>query len=154
MATVLRFEDGAGVLRLDLNSATGFEFGRGLDLGTYDIEHSWLSQVPHPGAISAAQRRPIVEMRLPLILKPQANFGAMSALMTTLATELDRATNIIKFQPDGAAAPWYIDTYRAPIPTLIRGQDAPPVWSLLLDPVEMQLVIPRKPVLRGASSYL
>jgi hypothetical protein len=154
MASVLRFEDGAGVLRLDLNSATGFQFARGFDLGTVDIEHTWLSASPHPGAISASARRPIAEMQLPLLLMPQANFAAMQALWTALAVELDRDTNIIKWQPDGAAAPWYIDTYRAAIPSLIRGQDAPPVWSLLLDPQEIPLVIPRKPILRGASSYL
>lgn len=154
MATILRFEDSVGAVRLDLNDTAGFQFGRGFSLGTADVEHTWLGAFPHPGAISATQRRPIAEVQLPLILNPQASFNAMATKMAALATELDRETNIIRFHPDGATSPWYIDTYRAAIPSLIRGQDAPPVWSLLLDPLEIPLVIPRKPLLRGAGAYL
>lgn len=155
MATILRFEDDAGVTRLNLNTTTGFELGEGLDLGDDELQTTWLSQPPYPGAAQAATHRPIVVMTIPLLLLPQASFAAMETLKEALDAELDRVTNIIRFQPDGAAAAWLIDTYRAPRPSLYRGQGSIiPSNARLYDPQPITLQIPRFPEMRNAGAFI
>lgn len=151
MALVFRFEDGAGTLRLDLANTSGFEVARGLDVGSAPIVHEFMHQAPHNGAVSAASWRPETVMTIPLIVNRQANMAAIKTLWDSLVTELDRETNIIRFQPDGAAAHTLYDTYRAEIPSLYRGQAAPFIGGTLLEDVELvTLIIPREPVPRGA----
>ena len=152
MAIVLRFEDSLGNVRLDLNTTTGFALGEGLDLGTNDLEESWLSMMPYPGAVLAASRRAVAKMFIPLLLLPQANYAAMEALMFSLQDELDRATNILRFQPDGAAAAVVYNTFRAPQPSLFRGQESIlPGSSRLFDPLPIPLHIDRDPTPRSGS---
>lgn len=151
MALVFRFEDSSGVERLDLNDPSGFEVARGLDLGTASVVHTFLSQPPYDGATLAASWRPLATMFVPLILHEQASMAAMKTLWDALVTELDRDTNVIRFQPEGAASASLYDTYRADIPTKYRGQAAPFIGGDLLQDVELvPLVILRHPEPRGA----
>lgn len=151
MALVFRFEDTGGTLRLDLANTSGFEVARGLNVGTAGITHEMLEQPPYDGAVIAASYRPLAQMSIPLIVNRQANMTALVALWQSLVTELNRETNVIKFQPDGAPSATLYDTYQAEIPTLYRGQAAPFIGGSLLEDVELvTLVIPRHPVPRGA----
>lgn len=151
MALVFRFEDTSGTLRLDLANVSGFEVARGLNVGTAGITHEMLEMPPYDGATVAASWRPTTQMFVPLIVNRQASMAALKTLWDSLVTELDRDTNVIKFQPDGAASATLYDTYRAEIPSLYRGQAAPFIGGTLLEDVELvNLVIPRHPTPRGA----
>lgn len=151
MALVAKFEDSSGTLRLDLNSATGFAL-EGIDLGDHDEEQTWLTQTPHAGGILASTRTEIAVITMTILLLPQASVAAMTALMSSLHVELERETNIFRFQPDGGSAVLY-NTYKSPSrPSLFRGQGGiVPGASRLYDPEPIQLVIPRDPIPRSGS---
>lgn len=156
MATILRFVDPAthSTVRLDLNSTSGFQLLRGLDLGSPDIEEETLSQQPFDGEEVTASRRPRVQMSIPVRMTTQASVAAMKTLYDLLAIELDRATNAIEYRPSGAAASYFFTTYRAPIPSLTRGEDSPAPFFLLADPRPMVLAIMRDPQATGAGAYI
>lgn len=154
MSTILRFvAANETTVTLDLNSTTGFKLGRGFQLGTPPEEQAWLTQQPYDGATLAATRTDITIMSVPLVLMPQATWAAVKTLFDALAVELRRNTNIIEFRPHGAAASYFIDTYRAPVPSLFRGVDLQSVAHRLWD-AEIPVLIPRHPVLRGAGAFI
>lgn len=146
MARILRFvAENETTIRLDLNNPAGFTHGRGLIWGSSDVDRAWLGTAGVDGDVSTGDRRPRVDALVPLILNPQATVDAMLALHAALATELDRKKNKIEWRPDGASSSLFIRTYRAAVPPLQRGQDAPPLEALLFDPIELPLIIPRHP---------
>jgi hypothetical protein len=102
----------------------------------------------------AGSRLEIRTITIPLILPRQGSWTAVASLMQQLGAELNRPNNVIEFRPDGAASSYFIDTYRAPIPSLFRGQDAPAIETLLFDPHPIPLLIPAHPTLRGAGSFV
>lgn len=142
--------DGSQVL-LDLNDTTGWTLGRGFDLGTRTLERTWLSQPPYDGATLASAWAPVVEMRVPLILMPQASAAAIRTKFLALKTELDRPVNVIEFREPTDTASYYIDTFRADVPSLAaRGVDAPNMYLGLRSIGPFVLSISRLPDLRGA----
>ena len=150
MAVVCRFEDSGGVTRLNLADPTGFEIARGLNFGTNDLSYTWLTQSGVDGATLAASDRPITMMTIPVVLHPQPSMAALEALWDDLMTELNRTTNILRFQADGAATATLFDTYRSQQPSKYRGLDTPFVGSsMLFDPEPIPLVIPRSPIPRS-----
>lgn len=154
MATILRFVNNVGAVRLDLNSETGFVLLRGLDLGPSELEQTWLFQESVDGAVLAGSRRPIVTMQIPILMRKQASWAAAKALMDALRVELDRTTNVLEYRPHGAGVSYLIDTYRSPIPSLFRGQEAPSPAHLLQDTAPMVLTISRDPAMRGAGAHI
>lgn len=158
MATILRFiDEEAETTRLDLNDPAGFQLVRGgFRPGTKDVDFlgGWLKQAPHPGAIPAGPHRPQVEMLIRVSMTRQANWDDVAALMTTLAIELDRDTNVLEFRPEGASVSYLIDTYKSPIPSLFRGQESPSPETLLQDSEPMDLLIYRHPDMRGAGTHI
>ncbi len=152
--TILQFINSAGAVTLNLNDMAGFVLARGLDLGAAEVETTWLSQPPYPGAIPTGFTEQIVTMQIPIQMSKQTNWLAMRSLLNLLHTELLRPTNIIEFKPDPTSASYYFDTYRASIPSLYRGLDAPNPARLKQDPFPMLLQIPRHPQARGASVYV
>lgn len=126
MATTFRFVTGVGgSVRLDLNDETGWVLGRGLDFGVSSLEKKYLQQAPFDGATLASSYRPPVTMTVPLILTTQASADAVRTKFEALATELDRATNVLEWRGTGMTQSIFIDTYRADVPSLIRAVDSP-----------------------------
>jgi hypothetical protein len=141
-------------VRLDLETNDGFCLGRGLDLGTVTKRRTWLSQPPFAGASQAGTMKDVATMTVPLLLPEQASPEDVIELWEALGTELDRPTNNIEFRPDGWPASWFFSTFEADVPPLFRGQDAPAIETLLLDPMPIVLSIPRMPIPTGAGSYI
>lgn len=154
MTTMMRFVDGGGAVRLDLNDPTGFVLLQGWSLGDPDLEQVWLHQAPSSGAVLASSRDGIRTMLVPIRLTQQVSIAAVQTKMTALFTELGRVTNVIEFRPTGAAASYLIDTFRAPAPSLFRGQDTPNPAIYLQDTRPMELLIPRMPEMRGAGVHV
>lgn len=154
--TFFRIVDPAahGTVRLDLNLASGWMLGRGLDIGVAQLSKTWLVQPPYDGAVLATSFRPPVLMRVPLIMTPQTSASAMQTLFNNLATELDRLTNCIEYRPLGAAASYFIDTYRANVPSLHKGDFAPNPFAIMQTTTILVLEIDRAPILTGAGSYI
>ena len=151
-----RFVDDSGNLRLDLNKQdqTGWILARGLDLGISTIEHTFLTQPPVDGAVLASSYRPVTTMQVPLLLGRQASFSAMKSLMDALAVELDRPMNRIEYLPQGSSYSYFITTYRASIPSLVKGDFTPSAFLLMQTTTILMLQIMREPVLTGAGSYI
>lgn len=154
--TYFRFVDPANLstVRLDLNSTTGWMLARGLDLGIVTTEKTWLMQPPYDGATLASSYRPPVRMKVPLLMTPQASTSAMKTLYEALVTELDRTSNAIEFRPVGESTSWIIDTYRADIPSLMKGDFAPMAFVLKQTTTILTLEIDRAPQLRQAGTYI
>jgi hypothetical protein len=139
---------------LDLNDPTGFVLtGRGVVLEELDVDRQWLSQPPHDGALPAGDHYPIRIMRINIRMTKQPTAAAMQALQEALIAELERPINEISWTPDGWAAPYLVDTYRAPLVSLFRAQEIVPTLQLRdLEPMELK--IPIHPVMRGAGSFI
>lgn len=154
--TVLRYiTESTGATLLDLNDPAGFHLVRGgIVLGTAPVEGTWLSQPPHPGAIPAGMHRPNVEMALRLMLAPQPTWADVASRWAALAAELDKPVGVIEFKPDGASSSYLIDVFRSPVPSLFRGQDAASPETYKGDPEPVDVLIYRKPLLRGAGTYI
>lgn len=148
MATGVRFRDEAGTTRLDLNSSTGFVLLRGLDLGAAPLEQTWLSQAPYDGATLASSHYGIRQITVPVLLTKQASIAAVEALMGALKTELQRDSNIFEFIPEGGTAHLF-DTFRSPLPSLIRGQQNMSADRYLHDTEPMVLTIFAHPTERS-----
>ena len=154
MATIFRFvATDETTVNLDLNAASGWKLGLGLDLGEAGVEQEWLTQQPYDGATLAATRRDLAVMTVPLMLTQQVTWAAVKALMDALAVELTKVANIIEFRPDGAGSSSFIDTYQSPIPSFYRGLELQPIETRLRD-VPMFLHITRAPLLRGAGTFI
>jgi hypothetical protein len=152
---IFRFIDDVGAVRLDLNDVTGWALGRGFDLGVRALERTWLSQPPYDGATLASSWAPPVEMVVPLVLMPQANAAAIRTKFNALKTELDRPVNIIEFREPTDTLSYYIDTFRADVPSLVaRGIDAPNMYLGLRQVGPFVLSITRLPDLRGAGTMI
>lgn len=146
--TVFRFVDEDNNERLDLNDPNGWELQQGLDLGEMVIEETTLQQAPYDDEVVVGTRRPRRDVRIPLKLNPQPTWSSMESLKAQLVTELDRDTNIIEVSWQGGA-PYYLDTYRAAIPSYFRGQDVPGPHVWLRD-VPVIITLKAKAVMRGA----
>jgi hypothetical protein len=146
----LRFEDLAGVARLDLQSTGGWRTKQGFKLGDEVLEITSLSQAPF-GEIDVAQTPKVVEMFVPLTVAPGMTWAQIRDLHTALVTELTRATNILRFIPPGAADVYLIDTYRSPVPSLFSTEGQAPSSG---GAVHLDVVIRRAPELRGAAAYV
>lgn len=128
-----RYVSGIGAGRttlLDVNTTTGFKLLRSPDFGTKDIESVKLSQQPYDGDLVVDTRRPNRRVRLALLLQPQETWAEILTLRSGLVTELDRQTNILEYRfpyTEGGVVPepFFVYTERAPVPALLRGQDAP-----------------------------
>jgi hypothetical protein len=153
MTTALAFTDRYGP-GLDLNTPAGFVLtARGVTLEDLDVDRQWLSQPPHDGALPAGDHRPVRIMQISIRMTEQATAAAMKALQEALNLELDRPVNEISWTPAGWAEPELIDTYRAPLVSLFRGQDlVPTIQKRDLEPMELK--IPIHPVMRGAGSFI
>lgn len=152
MATILKFVDETGATRLDLNSTSGFVLGRGLDVGSPDLDQAWFRSVE--GALPYGETVGSAMMRIPIRMTTQASAAAMKTLIDSLNTELNRETNIIEYRPNGLASSYFLDTFRAPLTSLRRGDDAPDPFTMLQDAREITLLIPREPYARQASTNL
>jgi hypothetical protein len=152
-----RFTDAAGTTRLDLMSNT-WTLGRGLDLGTAPVEKTYLTQPPNDGAVLAASYRGIVTMQVPLMMFPNGGgtVATMKAAMENLITELNRSTNYIRFKPTGFTAAgvgeYILYTYRANIPSLLRGLNTPSPFFMKRGGPALFLEIDREPVMGGVGT--
>lgn len=139
----LRFvEPTSHAIRLILNTDTGWSVGEGLDLGGAGLEETTLSNETEDNEEVLSARRPRSVATLPLILTEQTGVAAIIALKDALTVELDRDTNCIEFRPEGGSFSYFFDSYRAPIPSLARGQRLL-TECLLHDSESMPLVIRR-----------
>jgi hypothetical protein len=102
----------------------------------------------------ASSRRTLATMTIPVFLTKQLTVAAMEALMGQLATELDAAQNAILYQPQGAAAAYIIDTFRADIPSFYTGLGGPSPFVLRQSVGPLILKIDREPDFRGAGTHL
>ena len=157
MAAILRFvDDPHSGIRLNLNDGTIWALGRGLDVGISTVEKLYLVQPPMDGAVLADSYRPVVPMTIPLILYP--NGGAtpanLRAQMAALATELNRKTNNIEYRGTGDTVSFFWKTYRADIPSLLRGLITPSPFSMLKGGPQFSVTIDRDPVATGAGSWI
>lgn len=149
---ILRFETSGGAVQLNLNSATGFQVMAGFHLGDEAGQFSTLSQEPH-GEIQVAFTPMIAEMLVPLRFAPGLSWTTKRTLHASLATELKKATNIIRYAPPpGGTEEYLIDTYRSFVPTLFNGfegegpsQGGPTVFNV---------IIRRASEMRGAAAYI
>lgn len=66
------------------------------------------------------------------ILFTHSTEAARATALNTLNRELDRATNILMWQPDGASAPVFFRTYRSPDYGLQVKQDRTGSWQITL----------------------
>jgi hypothetical protein len=142
------------VTALDMISTTGWVLGEGLVMGTSAIEHVTLHQDGWDGDYLTSSRRPNVMMQIPLIMREQTTVAAMKTLYDALVVELDKVTNTIAYRPQGAAADFLIDTYRADIPSIRQGEGMPSPFTIRGSRSPLILNIMRKPQLRGAGAYL
>ena len=123
---IFRFVDENNIVRLNLNDLNGWMLGRGFELGTRRLERTWLTQAPYDGATLASSFAPPVRMLVPLILMPQPNAATIRQKYNLLKNELDRPTNIIEFREPGDTESFFIDTFKADVPSLAhRGFNAP-----------------------------
>lgn len=151
-----------GSTRLDLNAPTGWQVSRGFDLGKAESERTYIKQPPYDGATLVSASRGIVTMSVPLLLRPVPPLGetdaqaaaAMKTLMDALFTELNRMTNCIEMRLTGASSSYYIDTFKADLPSLYQGTGAPNPILLRQGGGPMILSIDRQPTLRGAGSHI
>lgn len=145
MATRLRFVSSAGVVRLDLNSATGFALGRGLDIGIPELRRGWLFQDGVDGSLAHSESIGPATMVVPIFLRTQVTAAAMKTLLDTLNVELNRRTNILEYQPDGWSTTYFLDTYRASLAAMHRGGDGQSPFMLLRSNEPVTLAIARAP---------
>lgn len=146
MATGLQFEDELGNLRLSLHG-DGWRILPGFNLGDENLQTETLHQAPH-GEIPVAHTPMLTEMFIPL--RAYGTFAQLSALHAALAVELRRPTNILRFTAHGSGHAYLIDTYRSPVPTLIRA--AEPVNPAMSRTGFVDLIIKRDPDLRTPGS--
>lgn len=158
MATTFRFVDDSGTTRLDLNDETGWVLGRGLDFGVSTLEKKYLQQTPFDGATLASSFRPPVTMTVPLLLMTQSSADALRTKFEALATELNRAQNVLEWRGTGMTQSVFIDTYRADVPSLIRGVDSPSPYLFRHSAGLVVCQIDRAPLVRlgtgGATAFL
>lgn len=145
------------VVVLDIDDGTNFEVRRGMKVGKAPVEHSWLQNAEDGATITKAVRG-ITEMFIPVtILKqPGDDWADMFARYETLADELDKDRNIMRFTPPGTSMEFFADTYRAVIPSLFdHDVELPPISTLTKPkyPI-LELIINRDPQLRGAGAYV
>lgn len=153
MSTSLAFTASYGP-GLNLNSPTGFQLvAPGVWFEDLDVDRKWLSQPPHPGAVSAGDGRSIRIMHVHIRMTKQSSVAAMKTLQESLNAELDRKVNEISWTPDGWPDDYLIDTYRAPLVSLFRGQEIVPTQRKQ-DLEAIELKIPVHPVFRGAGQYI
>lgn len=139
--------------RLQLNTDDGWRLGQGLDLGGLGLEETVLFNETEDDEEVISTRRPRSVMTIPVILTQQATVAAIVVLQEALTTELDRETNAIVYVPHGTNLTYVYDTYRAAVPSLIRGQ-ALLTDCLRHDSEQMPLVIRRRSASRVAGTHL
>lgn len=140
-------------VRLHLNTDTTWALAEGLDLGGKDLVEFTLGNETEDGEEVVSSKRPRSTMTLPVFLREQANFAAIKTAMDALETELDRDTNAIVYQPKDTSLLYVYDTFRAPIPSLFRGQ-ALLTDCLKGDSAVMPLVLRRMPHARNAGTHI
>lgn len=146
--------DGSTV-RLDLNNPqSGWFLGRGFDLGVKRWEKTYITQPPYSGAVLASSWAPLVRVRFALFLAPQPSVAAMRTRLTELRTELERETNTIEFREPGDSVSFYMDTFRADVPSVHRGLEIPNefLFKAVVGPFIIEL--DRLPDLRGAGAHV
>jgi hypothetical protein len=134
---------------LDLLTGGTWKIGSLLNLGTVDVERSWLTQFPFDGGELSSSRLEVTEMVIPIRLTKQANWAACQTAITALCTELNKATNVLRMQL--GSTNYYFNTYRAAIPTLLNG-GLPMDVSDKLETQLFDLIIPRDPIIRNSSN--
>jgi hypothetical protein len=141
-------------LRLDLNTESGWMLARGFVLGNVRLERTYITQPPYAGGTLASSWKPVVQMTVPLILTKQTNIAAIRTKFDALKTELERDTNTIEMRENGDNTSYYIDTYKADMPSLHRGIDAPNLmqYGVVIGPIVLE--IDRYPDLRGAGTMI
>jgi hypothetical protein len=143
---MVRFEDAGGGVRLDLQAGVSRVLAE-FSIGDEQLEAVTLAQPPH-GEIDVAYNSKIAEMLVPLLV--QGTWAAMRDFHGLLATELRRATNILRYIPAESSDNYLIDTYRSAVPSLFNaGEDPSAVGRTRLN-----LIIRRSPELRGAAAYI
>lgn len=154
---IFRFVDPANTatVRLNLVDPTGWQLGRGFDLGARRLERVWLTQSPFDGATLASTFAPPVKMTVPLVLMPQADAATIRSKFNLLKTELDRPTNAIEMREPSDSTSFIIDTFRADVPSLAHhGFDAPNMFLALQSIGPFVIEMDRLPDLRGAGAMI
>jgi hypothetical protein len=138
-------------VRLNLVDPTGWQLGRGFDLGARRLERVWLTQPPYDGGTLASSFAPPVKMVVPLVLMPQVDAATVRAKYNLLKTELDRPVNAIEMREPNDSTSFIIDTFRADVPSLAHHAfDAPNMFLSFRSIGPFILEIDRMPDLRGA----
>lgn len=143
-----------GTIRLDLNDPAGWMLARGFELGTRRLERTYIAQPPYAGAVLATSYAPPVKMIVPLLLQQQASVAAVRTKLTQLQTELLRETNTIEMREPNDTASFFIDTFKADVPSIHHAVDAPNqfLFRATISPIVVEF--DRLPDLRGAGAMV
>jgi hypothetical protein len=126
IGNVIQFVDaisGSPTVRLDLNQTAASSNAFAVDVEGMDLSpppmrrsvfNSMLADGDHIGAAAFENR----VLKIPIRIIRAASTDTAATMVQTLARELNRATNLLKVQFDGATAPVFFRTYRAPDYTL------------------------------------
>lgn len=144
----LDFETPAEVVSLELQTPL-CRVQKGFSLGDEQLDIITLGQAPY-GEIDVSVMPKIGEMLVPL--KLLGTWAQMTAFHALLATEMKRSVNTLRLIPPGATDEYLIDTFRSPVPTLLRPNDfpTPGVSGVAF----LDLIIRRSSELRGAAAYI
>lgn len=119
MPSLVRFVDSIAVspaVRLDLNSMASnlMVSDTGIDLSPPPMRRSISSTMLSDGDYISAGSFENRTLKLPVKLVNTASTDAAATVLQNLARELNRPTNILKVQLQGATEPVFFHTYRAP----------------------------------------
>jgi hypothetical protein len=156
LANLVQFVDAISAspgVRLDLNqtAATSNAFAvdiEGMDLSPppmrRSVFNSMLSDGDHIGATAFENR----VLKIPIRVIRTAGTDATATMIQNLARELNRPTNLLKVQFDGATAPVFFRTFRAPDYTLSM------LRFLIKDTAVVTMEIPAEPYALGLEESL
>ncbi len=132
---VVRFVDSIAAsptTRLDLNDGTTFTMNAAILAPPPQIHSSISSNAMTDGGYQSSSRYDYRVIHLELILNVATQDAAATALQN-LHRELDRETNFLKWQPDGATKPVFFKTWRTSPLQIIDQPAARAVYFVILE---------------------
>ncbi len=138
------------------NPQAGGKFGlvSNINLGTIQTETQWITQWSKPGAVQAAVQHPPVTMTFRLTVMG-SNYNEVFEKVGRLQ-RMCRRGGIIKFHPQGATFPLFIEVYKSPVPALFDGSDLnlTKLTEFFLKNDGVEVTLWRHPYMRGGEASL
>ncbi len=117
MASIVRFVDAVGstTTRLDMSpdGPNDLRLGEDVDFGRPKLAATTADAATGDGDPYVASRYGNRQISLPLVVPRQSTMALRQTVFTSLARELDRPSNVLMVQPDGASSARWLVTYRA-----------------------------------------